>query len=78
MFTWVYKYRYWDDDRQENAVSDEAFTMDAIRSGLGVPVVESGRKVRSEDVDDSGRFRRFDPTAPAPAPGKPVMPQGET
>jgi hypothetical protein len=62
VFTWVYKYRYWDEDRQENAMSEEAFTMDAIRSGLGVPVVESGQKVRTQDIDDSGRFRRYVPS----------------
>ena len=67
MFTWVYKYRYWDEERQENAVSEDAFTMDAIRSGLGVPVVESGMKVRHQDVDDSGRFRAFVPGAAPPS-----------
>jgi hypothetical protein len=68
VFTWVYKYRYWDEERQKNAVSQDAFTMEAIRSGLGVPLVESGMRVRHQDVDDSGRFRAFVPgEVPPPA-----------
>ena len=64
MFTWVYKYRYWDEERGENAVSQDSFTLDAIRSGLGVPILESGMKVRQENVDDSGRFHAFRPDSP--------------
>jgi len=58
MFTWVYKYRYWDEERQENAVSDEMFTLEAIRSGLGVAIIESGRKVGVNDVDSAGQLKR--------------------
>ena len=58
MFTWVYKYRYWDEDLQENAVSEEMFTLEAIRSGLGVAIIESGRKVRFTEVDDAGQLKR--------------------
>jgi hypothetical protein len=58
MFTWVYKYRYWNEDRQENAVSEEMFTLEAIRSGLGVAIIESGRKVRFNEVDEAGQLKR--------------------
>jgi len=70
VFTWVYKYRYWDEDRGENVVSDDAFTLDAIRSGLGVPVIESGIKVSHDNVDDSGRFHAYRPDAAVPRPEK--------
>ena len=58
MFTWVYKYRYWDEERQENAVSDEMFTLEAIRDGLGVAIIESGRKVGVTQVDEAGKLKR--------------------
>ena len=58
MFTWIYKYRYWDEERQENAVSDEMFTLEAIRAGLGVAIIESGRKVRLDEVDGFGQLKR--------------------
>lgn len=76
MFTWVYKYRYWDDERQENAVSEDAFTLEAIRSGLGTPILETGVKVRHDDLDDSGRFRRYVPETPA-TPAVPPTPAKE-
>ena len=59
MDVWVYRYRYWDPTRDENSVSTDYFTMEAIRSGLGIPLVESGKKVRFADLDDSGRFRAY-------------------
>ena len=58
MFTWVYKYRYWDADKQEQVVSRDMFTMDAIRAGLGTAITESGTKVRSELVDEHGRLKQ--------------------
>jgi hypothetical protein len=58
MFTWVYKYRFWDEDRQANCVSEEMFTLEAIRAGLGVAIIESGRKVRLADVDEAGQLKR--------------------
>lgn len=64
METWVYRYRYWDADREENTVSADYFTLDAIRSGLGIPLLESGMKVRLAELDDSGRFHAY---AHAPA-----------
>lgn len=63
MEIWVYRYRSWDSDREENVVSRDYFTLEAIRSGLGVPMIESGMKVRYADLDDSGRFHAY--TQPA-------------
>ncbi len=57
MFTWVYKYRYWDADRQVEAISRDMFTIEAIRSGLGVAIMESGMKVREDHVDGNGRLK---------------------
>lgn len=58
MDVWVYQYRYWDADAGQMAVSRDYFTLDAIRTGLGVPVVESGIKANSREVDDNGRLKR--------------------
>jgi hypothetical protein len=57
MFTWVYRYRYWDPDRNEIAASADYFTLEAIRAGLGMAIVESGIKVTHDQVDEFGRFR---------------------
>ncbi|HUQ29745.1 MAG TPA: hypothetical protein VM051_14210 [Usitatibacter sp.] len=64
---WVYRYRYWDDDRQEQVVSSDMFTLDAIRAGLGTPLLESGMRVRSDHVDANGRLmeRALSPTSKA-------------
>ncbi len=61
MFKWGYKYRYWDADLGENAISQDACKLEAIRAGLGVPIIETGIKVRHENVDDSGRFHAYVP-----------------
>ncbi|MBC8021783.1 MAG: hypothetical protein H7Y14_01610 [Burkholderiales bacterium] len=58
MFTWVYKYRYWNAERQVESISRDMFTMDAIRSGLGMAIMESGIKVRDDQVDSNGRLKR--------------------
>jgi hypothetical protein len=61
MYSWVYKYRYWDADRQEQAISNDLFTMEAIRAGLGTVIVESGTKVRSDMIDANGRLMAGQP-----------------
>ena len=58
METWVYKYRYWDPELNQLATSEEFFTMEAIRSGLGMAIIESGVKVSMSDVDEHGRLRQ--------------------
>lgn len=57
MDTWVYKYRYWDPDLNQLGTSEELFTMDAIRAGLGMAIIESGVKVSMSEVDEHGRLR---------------------
>ncbi len=57
MFVWVYRYRYWDADRQEHADSRDLFTIDAIRAGLGIAIMESARRVRADQVDENGRLK---------------------
>ena len=59
MDVWVYRYRSWNSDREENDTSKEYFTIEAIRSGLGIPLMETAMKVRFADLDDSGRFRAY-------------------
>jgi hypothetical protein len=58
MLVWVYKYRYWDVDRQQPGTSVDMYTMEAIRAGLGVPVLESGMRVREDQLDEHGRLKK--------------------
>ena len=53
----VYLYRYWDPEKQEMAVSTDRATLDAIKSGLGMPLTESGLKVPRHELDLLGRYR---------------------
>ena len=57
MFVWVYRYRYWDAERLQQADSRDMFTMDAIRAGLGNVILQSGKKVSADHVDASGRLK---------------------
>jgi hypothetical protein len=57
MYSWVYKYRYWDADQHVQAVSRDLFTMEAIRAGLGTVIIESGIKVRDDLIDGNGRLK---------------------
>jgi hypothetical protein len=57
VYSWVYKYRYWDADKQEQAISGDLFTMEAIRAGLGTVIIESGTKVLSDMIDENGRLK---------------------
>ena len=54
---WVYKYRYWDPKSNEMVTAGREATLDAIKNGLGIPVVESGRKVALSDLDRQGRVQ---------------------
>jgi len=62
---WVYRYRYWDPRWNEMVTATREATLDAIRNGLGVPIVESGRKAQLSDLDGHGRVMPVDP-APQP------------
>jgi hypothetical protein len=55
--TWVYKYRYWDPDLGQLSTSPHYFTLEAIRAGLGMAIIESGMKVALAEVDDHGRLK---------------------
>jgi hypothetical protein len=57
MFVWVYKYRYWDAERSTLETSGQYFTVEAIRAGLGMAIIESGMKVTLAEVDDFGRLK---------------------
>jgi hypothetical protein len=57
MFIWVYKYRYWDPDLGALETSRNFFTLDAIRDGLGMAIIESGMKVAIGEVDERGQLK---------------------
>jgi hypothetical protein len=56
-FLLVYDYRFWNPDTQRMEISKAPATLEAIRAGLGVPVIESGRKVPRSQVDPAGRLK---------------------
>ena len=51
----VYRYQYWDIDAVQLLTSQWEATLDCIRSGLGNPIIESGRQVPASEVDAFGR-----------------------
>ena len=57
MDTWVYRYRFWDPDLAKLRDSTHFFTLEAIRAGLGMAIIESGVKVALAEVDDHGRLK---------------------
>lgn len=54
---WVYQYKYWDNRREELVASDYAATLDAIKSGLGIPILTSGLKVHRHQLEQGRRIR---------------------
>jgi hypothetical protein len=54
----VYLYRYWSPDKGAMEVSTHRATLDAIKAGLGIPISDTGLKVRKSDVDPFGRHRK--------------------
>lgn len=54
---WVYHYRFWNPRTNEMLRASRAATLDAIKSGLGVPIVDSGRKIPAGSIDEHGRER---------------------
>ena len=54
-FVTVYHYQYWDESQQAMLTSKWTATLECIRSGLGTPVVASGRQVPVRDLDAFGR-----------------------
>jgi hypothetical protein len=53
----VYDYRFWDPVVGEMVESRVPATLEAIRSGLGVALTNTGRWVTRSAVDGSGRLR---------------------
>lgn len=41
----VYRYQYWNEKTDQPVVSDGYATIMAIRSGLGIPIISSGKWV---------------------------------
>lgn len=41
----VYRYQYWDEQTDQPVVSSGYATIMAIRSGLGIPIISSGKWV---------------------------------
>ena len=54
---WVYKYRFWNPTRDEMVVAPREGTLDAIRNGLGIPILESGKRVARRALDPHGFAR---------------------
>ena len=53
----VYRYQYWDPVAKSMVLAPELATLDEIKNGLGIPMRESGEKVRWSDVDAAGIYR---------------------
>jgi hypothetical protein len=54
----VFEYEYWDPDISAMRTAELPATLEAIRSGLGRPVLTTGRKVLAEWIDSGGILRR--------------------
>ena len=51
----VYDYEYWDPDKGAMLRSHVPATLEAIKSGLGIPLVSTGRWVPLSQIDGLGR-----------------------
>jgi hypothetical protein len=51
---WVYRYRYWNPSPDHFVTSDRLATLDAIKDGLGIPVLESGMRISRNYLDERG------------------------
>ena len=54
---WVYRYRYWDPSPDHFIVSNRLATLEAIKNGLGIPVLESGMRISRTYIDERGCAR---------------------
>jgi hypothetical protein len=54
----VFDYEYWDPEISRMRTAELPATLEAIRSGLGRPVITSGRKVLAEWIDSGGILKR--------------------
>lgn len=55
-FVVVYRYHYWDEDQHQMVTSKGEATLECIKDGLGMALIESGRKVPRSAVDGLGRL----------------------
>jgi len=64
----VYDYESWDPQLDRMVVSDRSATLEAIRRGLGRPIVATGRKVPVSLLDGAGTVPRvsMEPAATEP------------
>jgi hypothetical protein len=54
----VYDYQFWDPRIGHMIVSETPATLEAIRSGLGMPLTHTGRRVAKSTLDSVGRVRK--------------------
>ena len=54
-FVVVYRYHYWDEDQHQMVISKWEATLQCIKDGLGIPAIETGRKVPRAALDAFGR-----------------------
>lgn len=64
----VFDYEYWDPETSQMRTAELPATLEAIRSGLGRPILTTGRKVLAEWIDSGGMLK---PDA-LPQPPRPV------
>jgi hypothetical protein len=69
----VFEYEYWDPETSTMRKADLPATLEAIRSGLGRPVLTSGRKVLAEWIDAGGMLKRDALPLPARAESRPAQ-----
>ena len=62
----VYFYQYWDEDSARLVTSKWEATLECIRSGLGTPIIATGRQVPARDLDPFGRL--IEPESQPPPP----------
>jgi hypothetical protein len=58
----VYRYSYWDESRQLRRVSVEWATLEAIRKGLGTPILTESQRVPLRDVTNGVWIEKPRPT----------------
>jgi len=55
----VYDYEYWDPERSQMLRSQVPATLEAIKSGLGIPLLDTGRAIARAELDALGRATRM-------------------
>ncbi len=52
----VYRYQHWDEESRAMVVSSSMATLETIRNGLGMPLIETGQRVSRKALDIHGRL----------------------